>query len=84
MSVDANIPVVREYEGFGEITPGRGSVDKALLVAVCLLNNPSVNQYFLDSKVMLVDRMTKTKVFPRGGMALPNGETYHVEEAKVE
>jgi hypothetical protein len=69
-------PVVLEFEGFGEIVAGHGNATHATVVAMCLLDNPNVNKFFLASNLKLTDRITKTKIFPREGMSLPNGETY--------
>lgn len=79
-------PIVRNYEGVGELAVGGSDVQKILATALCLLNHPVVNQYFLDGKLRLQDRITKTRIFPREGMALPNGQTYTapvVEEVSV-
>jgi hypothetical protein len=36
----------------------------------------------LSNKLKVVDRMTKTEIFPRDGMALPNGEVYEAPAAE--
>jgi hypothetical protein len=74
---------IEDFEGFGEITVGGTSSNWYLIfVAFSLQNNPQVNKFLLANKVKLQDRMTKTKIFPREGMALPNGEVYHVPESQ--
>ncbi len=82
-----NIPTIQEFEGFGELTVGGsaagGDSGRVLFIAVAMLNNPLVNSYFLAQKLKLSDRMTKTKIFPRDGMALPNGETYSEPQEEV-
>lgn len=76
------IPIIQMFEGIGELTVGGsaagGDSGRVLFIAVAMLNDPLVNSYFLAQKLKLSDRMTKTKIFPREGMALPNGETYSV------
>lgn len=69
-------PVVKNYEGIGELVVGGGNATHVIVTALCLLNNPLINQYLLDNKLKLVDRLTKTKIFPREGMALPDGEVF--------
>lgn len=69
-------PVIRTYEGFGELVVGSNDVNKVVFTCLCLLNHPQVNQFLLDSKLVLKDRITKTAIFPRDGMALSNGQTY--------
>lgn len=73
---EKEVPVVRSYEGVGELVVGGSDALRVLVTAVCLLNHPTVNQYLLDNKLKLQDRLTKTKIFPRDGMALPNGEVF--------
>ena len=53
-----------------------GSNWNIIVTALCLQNHPQVNKFLLAQKLRLVDRITKTKIFTREGMALPNGETY--------
>jgi hypothetical protein len=73
----ADAVTIVEFEGFGEITVGGTSSNWYLIaVALCLQDNPLVNKFLLANKLSIVDRMTKTKIFPRDGMALPNGEVY--------
>ena len=73
----ADAVTIEEFEGFGEITVGGTSSNWYLIVvALCLQDNPQVNKFLLANKLKIVDRMTKTKIFPRDGMALPNGEVY--------
>lgn len=71
-----NTPVIKNYEGFGELMVGGSDPTKVLFTAICFLNHPAVNQLLLDNKLRLKDRITKTEIFPRDGMALPNGQTY--------
>ena len=67
---------VENFEGIGELTIGVGSNWHILTTALCLLNDPQVNKFLLAQKLKMSDRMTKTEIFPREGMALPNGEIY--------
>lgn len=67
---------IETFEGIGELTLGVGSTNQILATAVVLLNHPQVNRFLLAQKLKMSDRITKTKIFPRGGMALPDGETY--------
>ena len=67
---------IEDFEGVGELTIGVGSDKHILTTAIVLLNNPAVNKFLLAQKLSMSDRITKTKIFPREGMALPNGETY--------
>lgn len=68
---------IESFEGIGEITVGGASSNwYVVVVAICLQNDPQVNKFMLANKLKVVDRMTKTKIFPRDGMALPNGEVY--------
>ncbi len=72
-----------EFEGVGEITVGGASSNwYVIMVALCLQDDPQVNKYMLANKLRIVDRMTKTKVFPRAGMALPDGEVYEEPAAE--
>lgn len=73
---------IENFEGIGEITIGVGSNWHIIAVALCLLNNPQINKYLLAQKLKLTDRITKTKIFPREGMALPGGEVYQIDETK--
>ncbi len=75
-SDEDTMPVVKDYEGFGELVTGGSNPTNIIVTALCLLDNPQVNQYLLDSKLNLQDRITKTRIFPREGMALVDGE-YH-------
>jgi hypothetical protein len=81
------IPTIQEFEGFGELTVGGsaagGDSGRVLFIGVAMLDDPLVNSYFLAQKLKLSDRMTKTKIFPREGMALPNGETYSLPPVEV-
>ena len=74
---------IEHFDGIGELTIGTGSNWHIIAVALCLLNSPEVNKFFLFQNLSLVDRMTKTKIFPRIGMALPNGVVYQEPQAKV-
>jgi hypothetical protein len=73
-----SVPIIKNYEGLGDLVVGRTADTRVVIIALCMLNNPLVNQYLLDNKLKLSDRITKTAVFPREGMALPNGEVYTV------
>jgi len=68
--------IIENFEGVGELTIGVGSTNQILATAVVLLNHPQVNKFLLAQKMKMSDRITKTKIFPREGMALPDGETY--------
>ena len=77
----ADAVTIEEFEGFGEITVGGTSSNWYLIVvALCLQDSPQVNKFLLANKLKIVDRMTKTRIFPRDGMALPNGEVYTAPE----
>jgi hypothetical protein len=76
------IAAVENFEGIGEITIGIGDNWRTVMMALCLLNDSQVNKYLLLRKLKLSDRMTKTKIFPREGMALPDGQVYHAEETE--
>ena len=84
---DDTIPTIQMFEGCGELTVGGsasgGDATRILFNSLALLDDPMVNSYFLAQKLKLSDRMTKTKLFPRDGMALPNGETYSVPQEEV-
>jgi len=67
---------IESFEGIGEVTVGVGSNWHKMIFALVLLDNPNVNRYFLSEQLRLTDRITKTKIFPREGMALPGGEEY--------
>ena len=77
---------LENFEGIGEITIGVGSNAHMTFVALSLLNDPQVNKFLLAQKLKLEDRITKTKIFPRKNMALPNGEFYKeiIQEEKKE
>ena len=68
---------IESFEGVGELTIGVGSDKHILTTAIVLLNNPLINKFLLFQKLQMSDRITKTKIFPREGMALPDGEVYH-------
>lgn len=75
------IPVVKSYPGIGELVTGGSDTTRVILTALCMLNDPQVNQYLLDCKLRLSDRLTKTVIFPREGMSLPDGNVYVSVEA---
>lgn len=81
-----NIPKVQEFEGFGELTVGgsvaSGDITRVLFTVIAMLNDPTVNSFLLANKLKMTDRVTKTKIFPREGMALPNGEVYSEQESE--
>lgn len=81
------IPTIQEFEGFGELTVGGsvsgGDTTRVVLTALAMLDHPTVNSYFLAQKLKMSDRMTKTIIFPREGMSLPNGETYSAPQVEV-
>lgn len=81
------IPTIQNFEGIGELTVGGsaagGDATRMLFNALAMLNNPLVNSYLLAQKLKLSDRMTKTRIFPREGMALPNGEIYIEPQVEV-
>ncbi len=79
-----DIVKVEYFEGIGEVTIGIGDNWRTVMMALCLLNDPQVNKYLLLRKLKFSDRMTKTKIFPRQGMALPDGQVYHDEEKEGE
>lgn len=81
--MEETIPAVKQYEGFGELIAGSSDPVKVLFTALAMVNHPWANQYLLDSRLYLQDRITKTVIFPRNGMALPNGETYSVPIVEV-
>jgi len=68
---------VQSFTNLGEITVG-GTSDplRVVLIALANLNNPEVNEVLQAFQVKFVDRFTSTNVFPRDGMALPNGAVY--------
>ncbi len=72
---------VENVEPVGELTVGGGSVNPQFVITcLCILNNPQLNNFFLLNKLKFRDRMTGTQIFPREGMALPNGEVYKTPE----
>ena len=75
-AAEADTAVVKNYPGFGELVVGGSDPIRVILTSLCMLDNPQVNQYLLDQKLKLVSRLTNTKIFPREGMALPDGKTY--------
>ena len=86
-SKNEQVKLVKTYEGIGELVVGGSDLTRVIVTALCMVNNPTVNQYFLDGQLNLKDRITKTRIFPRDGMALPNGQTYVapvVEEVSVD
>jgi len=82
-----SIPTIQMFEGFGELTVGGsvsgGDTTRVVFTALAMLNDPLVNSYFLAQKMKMSDRMTKTRIFPRDGMVLPNGETYSEPQEEV-
>ena len=61
----------------GELTVGGTSeVNRVILLALANLNDPHVNEVLLAFQVKFSDRFTKTRIFPRENMSLPNGEVY--------
>lgn len=83
------IPKVQEFEEFGELTVGgsvaAGDINRVIFTSLSMLNNPTINAFLLANKVKMSDRITKTRIFPREGMALPDGKVYEeVEEEKLE
>lgn len=80
----ADVVKIEHFEGVGDLTIGTGSNWVILITALCLLDHPQVNKFFLAQKLRLTDRITKTNVFPREGMALPNGEVYEEPKDKLE
>jgi hypothetical protein len=75
-AAEEGIPVVKSYPSFGELVTGGSDVTRVMLTALCMLNDPQVNEYLLDCKLRLSDRLTKTAIFPREGMSLPAGNVY--------
>jgi hypothetical protein len=86
-SAEDAIPVIQEFEGFGEITAGGsvagGDVNRILFISLALLNHPIVNSYLLANKVKVTDRTTKTEIFPRDGMSLQGGEVFSVPQKET-
>lgn len=82
-----SIPTIQMFEGFGELTVGGSAVGgdrtRVVFTALAMLNDPMVNSYFLAQKLKLSDRMTKTAIFPRDGMALPNGENFSEPQEEI-
>jgi hypothetical protein len=74
--LEDTLPTIKTYEGFGDLVSGRGKEGYVMFVAICMLDHPLVNQYLLDNNVKFSDRITKTQIFPREGMALPGGVVY--------
>ena len=68
--------IIENFEGVGELTIGVGSTNQILATALVLINHPQANKFLLGQKLKMSDRITKTKIFPRTGMALPDGEVY--------
>lgn len=74
---------VENIAPIGELLVGGGSANtQFLLTALSILNDPTLNYYFLVNKLKLSDRFTKTVIFPRDGMALPDGEVYKAPESE--
>ena len=74
---------IETFDGFGELTIGVGSNWGIIITAICMLDNPTVNKFLLAQKLKLSDRITKSKIFPREGMTLPNGEVYKMPAPSV-
>lgn len=72
----AEVIKIEHFEGIGDLTIGVGSNWQIIVTALCIQNHPQTNKFLLAQKLKLTDKMTKTQIFPREGMALPNGETY--------
>lgn len=83
MANDRVEPKIKEYPNFGELTIGSSDVTKVIVTALCMLDHPLVNQYFLDNKLKLTDRITKTKIFPREGMRLLEGVYHEPKEEQL-
>lgn len=81
------IPTVQEFEGFGELTVGgsvaAGDVNRIVFTSLAMLNDPVINAYLLANKVRLQDRITKTRIFPREGMSLPDGQVFSFPQEEV-
>lgn len=75
-SEEAQGPTTKNYPGFGELVVGGGDPLRVMLTAMCMLDNPQVNQFLLDHKLKMSDKLTKTQIFPREGMALPDGKNF--------
>ena len=73
----ADLTKIENFEGIGELTVGVGNTLYILVTAICMFDDPKINYFLLAQKLKLSDRLTKTKIFPREGMALPDGEIYH-------
>lgn len=73
-------PTIQGFEGVGELAVGGlvagGDMNRLIFTALSLLNDPVVNSYLLANKVKMQDRVTNTRIFPRDGMPLPNGEVF--------
>jgi len=82
------LPEIKHFDGVGELAVGGsvsgGDYSRMLFICDILRNDPVVNSYLLANKLKLTDRVTKTKIFPREGMALPEGETYTEPEQGTE
>lgn len=86
-AAEDNIPSVQMFEGIGELTVGgtvaAGDATRVLFTALAVQNDPNVNAYLLANRLKLSDRLTKTKIFPRDGMALPGGEVYSAPQEET-
>ena len=81
----ADVAKIEHFENIGDITIGVGTNWHIIATALCVLNDPNVNKFLLANKLKITDRITKTKIFPREGMSLPNGQVYSepsIEEIK--
>jgi len=52
------------------------------LTTLANMNNPEVNEALLAYGIKFSDIFTKTKIFPRDGMVLPNGAVYQEPKAQ--
>lgn len=76
---------VQSITNLGEVTVGgTADVQRVILAALANMNDPLVNEVLLAFKVKFSDRFTKTAIFPREGMSLPDGEIYREEVSQTE
>lgn len=80
---DADAPQIKvvDIEGIGEVMVGHGDAQATLMLVDCARNDPTTNQILLASNLKFTDRITGTKIFPREGMAMPEGKSY-IEKVK--
>ena len=78
------VPAVKEFAGIGELVvggvAGGSNINHILFTALVVQDNPQTNSYLLANKLSMADRFTKTVIFPREGMALPEGEVFEVPQ----